>query len=82
MAQLLVRNLENVVKTKLQRRARRNGRSVEEEVREILRDATKTDGGSRRELGSEIAGLFRGTGIQKEIPEWHDIDIELPDFGG
>ena len=39
MAQLVVRNLEDAVKTRLQRRARRNGRSMEEEVREILRNA-------------------------------------------
>src|SRR5215212_1684739 len=39
MAQLVVRNLEDDVKAKLQRRARRHGRSTEEEVRDILRDA-------------------------------------------
>jgi plasmid stability protein len=32
MAQLVVRNLEQSVKTKLQRRAKRHGRSMEEEV--------------------------------------------------
>jgi antitoxin FitA len=42
MAQLIVRNIENEVKARLQRRAKRHGRSMEEEVREILRDATKT----------------------------------------
>ena len=43
MAQLLVRNLENAVKARLQRRARRNGRSMEEEVRDILRAAVRKD---------------------------------------
>jgi plasmid stability protein len=38
MAQLLLRNLENDVNAKLQRCAKRHGRSMEEEVREILRD--------------------------------------------
>ena len=47
MAQLVVRNIENEVKVKLQRRARRNGRSMEEEVREILRDAAKNEGAAR-----------------------------------
>src|ERR1035438_1345449 len=32
MAQLVVRNIENAVKDRLQRRARRNGRSMEEEI--------------------------------------------------
>jgi len=38
MAQLVVRNLDDDVKAKLQQRARRHGRSTEEEVREILRN--------------------------------------------
>jgi hypothetical protein len=37
MAQLLVRNLDPAVKEALQRRAQRHGRSMEEEVRLILR---------------------------------------------
>jgi antitoxin FitA len=41
VAQLVVRNIEAEVKKKLQRRATRHGRSMEEEVREILRNAVK-----------------------------------------
>jgi len=40
MAQLVVRNIDDATKARLQRRAKRNGRSMEEEVREILRSAT------------------------------------------
>jgi antitoxin FitA len=47
MAQLVVRDLEDDVKARLQHRARRHGRSVEEEVREILRDAVKDEGAER-----------------------------------
>lgn len=39
MAQLVVRNLEDEVKARLRKRAQRHGRSTEEEVREILRNA-------------------------------------------
>ena len=50
MAQLVVRNLEPSLKDRFQRRAKRNGRSMEEEVREILREAVnrseKPAGGS------------------------------------
>jgi plasmid stability protein len=39
MAQFVVRNIEREVKSRLKRRAARHGRSMEEEVREILRNA-------------------------------------------
>lgn len=82
MAQLVVRNIEETVKTKLQRRAKRHGRSMEEEVREILRDATKDEGKSRKGLGTEIAELFRGIGLEagEELPELRGFTIEPPDF--
>src|SRR5258708_25969902 len=59
MAQLIVRKLENEGKDKLRRRAKRHGRSVEEEVREILRDATKRESKTSTMLGPEIARLLR-----------------------
>jgi antitoxin FitA len=82
MAQLLVRNLEDSVKAKLQRRAKRNGRSMEEEAREILRDATKNEGARKVKLGTEIAALFRGIGLKpgEEIRELRDIKLQIPDF--
>jgi antitoxin FitA len=82
MSQLVVRNLEQSVKAKLQRRAKRHGRSMEEEVREILRNATKDEVEKRKGLGTEIAELFRGIGLKpgEEIPEL-DIKLQIPDFG-
>jgi plasmid stability protein len=70
MAQLVVRNIEDGVKVRLQRRARRNGRSMEEEVRDILRSVVNEEadlpaGG----LGSEISSLFGKAGIDFDIPE-------------
>ena len=69
MAQLVVRNLEQSVKTRLQRRARRNGRSMEEEVRDILRNAANEAEGRPVGLGTKIAALFRGKGLNFEAPE-------------
>lgn len=69
MAQLIVRNLDEDVKARLQRRARRNGRSTEEEVREILRDAVKDQHRPRAGLGTRIAARFAGLGLKEEIPE-------------
>jgi antitoxin FitA len=83
MAQLLVRNLENDVKAKLQRRAKRHGHSMEEEVREILRDATKVEESKGTGLGTRISSRFRKIGLRKgeEIPEINDIRLQIPDFG-
>ena len=69
MAQLLVRHLDDDVKAKLQLRARRYGHSMEEEVREILRNAIRDEGGARAPLGSRLAARFAGLGLTQEIPE-------------
>jgi antitoxin FitA len=69
MAQLLVRHLDDDVKTKLQVRAHRHGRSTEEEVSEILRNAVKDEGVAQAPLGSRIAARFTGIGLTEDIPE-------------
>jgi antitoxin FitA len=69
MAQLLVRNLEDEVKARLQRRARRHGRSTEEEVREILRNAIRGEGKAREPLGSRIRARFARIGLDEDLPE-------------
>ena len=43
MAQFVVRRVEEAVKARLQNRARRNGWSLEQEVRNILRTAVTAD---------------------------------------
>jgi antitoxin FitA len=80
MAQVIVRKLEDAVKRKLQRRAVKHGRSMEEEVREILRDAVKDEGSSRKGLGTRIAERFRGLGFNEEIKEFKGYTIDPPDF--
>jgi antitoxin FitA len=69
MAQIIVRNLEDVVKRKLKRRAARHGHSMEQEIRDILRDALKQEGHSERGLGSAIAAHFKGIELENPIPE-------------
>ncbi len=81
MAQLLVRNLENSVKARLQRRAKRHGRSMEEEVRDILRAAVNEEkaapaGG----LGTEISKIFAKHGLDRPIEELRGFTVEPPDF--
>jgi len=80
MAQLLVRNLDDDVKAKLQIRARRYGHSTEEEVREILRNAVKDEGSARAPLGSRLAARFSGLGLTHEIPELRGEPARPADF--
>jgi plasmid stability protein len=69
VAQILIRQLEDDVKAKLQRRARRHGRSTEEEVREILRNAVRDEEQAPAQLGSRIAARFADIGLDEEIAE-------------
>ncbi|PYX83366.1 MAG: toxin-antitoxin system [Acidobacteria bacterium] len=80
MGQLIVRNIENVVKAKLQRRARRHGRSMEEEVRDILRNVANEEEVPAGKLGSEIAGLFQKLGLNADIHELRGHQINPAPF--
>ena len=80
MAQLIVRNLDSEVKTKLQSRARRHGRSTEEEVREILRNAVKEEGRPRPPLCTRLAARFASFGLDEDIPEWRGQPARPADF--
>ena len=81
MAQLVVRNLEDDVKARLKRRARRHGRSTEEEVRDILRNAVKDEGGAREPLGSRLAARFAGIGLKEELTELRGETVRPAVFG-
>jgi plasmid stability protein len=70
MAQLVVRNLDAEVKERLRRRAIRRGRSMEDEVREILRAAVARDETpGPPPLGARIARRFAGLGLSEDMPE-------------
>jgi plasmid stability protein len=69
MAQLVVRDLEDDVKTRLQSRAVRHGRSLEAEVRDILRDAAKDEATPQGPLGTRIASRFADLHLKgEELP--------------
>lgn len=80
MAQFVVRNIEAEVKSRLQRRAKRHGRSMEEEVRDILRNAAKEESSPVRGLGTEIASLFAKIGLDADIPELRGHQITPASF--
>jgi antitoxin FitA len=71
MAQLIVRNIEDEVKERLAQRARRKGRSMEEEVRSILREAVSEDMKPAPEtgFGTRLAAFFADRGLDFEVPE-------------
>jgi len=75
MAQFIVRDLEDDVKARLKRRAAQHGRSMEEEVRLILRDAVKEHNRHLAKLGSRIAARFAKAGLTTDLPE---LRGELP----
>ena len=80
MAQLVVRNLEEVVKVGLRRRAARHGRSLEEEVREILRNAIREENEPAPPLGSRIAARFAEIGFEDDVREDRGMPARPADF--
>jgi plasmid stability protein len=80
MAQILVRDIEKDVKERLRQRAKRHGRSMEAEVRDILRDALKAEDVPLPGLGTRIASRFKGIGLREgeEIQELRGHTIESP----
>ncbi|MGH8703724.1 MAG: FitA-like ribbon-helix-helix domain-containing protein [Burkholderiales bacterium] len=82
MAQFIVRHLEEEVKARLKRRAERHGRSMEDEVRQILRNAVKEENKPVARLGSRIAARFRKAGLTADLPELRGQTPRLADFAG
>ena len=84
MAQLMVRNLEDELKTRLKRRAKRHGHSMEAEARDILRNALREDKAQSVGFGTASVALFSGQsiGLEKgeEIREWRDFPLQPVSF--
>jgi plasmid stability protein len=86
MASLLIRNVDDALRTQLKARARAHSRSLEEEVREILRTAIANDasGAGARSLMQIAAACFGpGLGIELDLPpRCGSLDRAPPDFSG
>ena len=80
MAQLVVRNLDDDVKSRLRRRARRHGRSMEEEVRTILREAAMREDRPTGGLGTRIRARFKDVWLDEDIPEIRGQFLKPVDF--
>lgn len=80
MAQILIRQLEDDVKARLQRRARQHGHSTEEEVRDILRNAVRDENQPPARLGSRIAARFANVGLDEDIAELRGQPVRPAQF--
>ena len=71
MGSLTIRNLDDSLKRRLRLRAAGHGRSMEEEVREILRTA----------VGPSPAPADLGRSIHARFAALGDVELELPPRG-
>ena len=68
MASITIRNLDDGVKTRLRVRAANNGRSMEEEARNILREAVEREA-EPRDLAQAIRARFAPLGgVELDLP--------------
>jgi len=82
MANLTIRNLNEEVKTRLRIKAAEHGRSMEEEVRHILRQAVTPQAQDEQGLGSRIVNRFSAAGgCELPSPERNDTP-RSPDIEG
>ena len=81
MATITVRNLDEWVKQKLRVRAAANGKSMEQEVRDILRAAVEEERLPAQDLASAIRSRFAPLGgVELELPP-RTAMREPPQFG-
>ena len=80
MASITIRNLDDEVKTRLRVRAAEHHRSMEEEVRVILRDAVNGGRTSPQDLAKFTRECFASLGgVELELPPRGPMR-EPPDF--
>jgi plasmid stability protein len=81
MVQIIVRNIEDSAKSRLRCRAARHGRSMQEELREILYNAVREEETSTGGLGTAISSRFHKVGLETDILESRGHKIRLASFG-
>jgi len=82
MASITIRRLEESTKRRLRLRAAKNGRSMEEEARAILKEGLSREWASSGNLAEDIRRLFAPLGgVELELPSRGPMR-EPPDFSG
>jgi plasmid stability protein len=77
---MVVSNLHDDVKLKLQQRARKHGRRTEKEVREIRLEAIRSEPQNNKPLGERLRSLFSDIGLEEDILEWRGQSAKPADF--
>ena len=72
MASLTIRKLDDILKTQLRLRAAKNGRSMEDEARKILRAALTQD---------EAEEVDLGTAIRRRFARFGNVELDIPPRG-
>lgn len=80
MAQLIVRNLDDDVRDKIRDLAQSHGRSMEEEVRDILRAAVVDASTTPAKLGSWCVERFADEDFDEDFPEWRGFRAQPASF--
>lgn len=81
MAAMTIRNIDAAIKSRLRVRAARNGRSMEDEARDILRSTLCAEPSTPSDLGQAIHARFAKFG-GVDLPEIPREPIRDPvDFG-
>ena len=75
MASITIRDLDDEVKSRLRVRAALRGRSMEDEVRHILRASVSEEG------GGEAEPVDLGTAIHRRFSAIGGVDLKLPRRG-
>lgn len=81
MASITIRNLSDAIKARLRVRAAHHGRSMEDEARDILRNALSSGSHTSRDLVESIRRRFAASGeIELDVPPREPIR-EPPELG-
>ena len=80
MASITVRNLDEGLKRRLRIRAAENGRSMEQEARDILRAALDQEAPAGKDLATAIRARFEPLGgVELDLPP-RELTPEPPQF--
>ncbi|QOC22772.1 ribbon-helix-helix protein, CopG family [Wenzhouxiangella sp. AB-CW3] len=80
MGSITIRRLDDDLKERLRQRAARHGRSMEDEVREVLRTTLAMEAGEPDNLAKRIQARFAPLGgVELDLPE-RESTREPPEF--
>ena len=86
MADILIRNIDPLTMKRLQRRAKRHGRSLEADLREVLQDLAQEEarpaGPPQQGFGSWLVSISRpGADLSTTLTRLRSAAIRRVDFG-